>query len=305
MQKKNLRSVDLNLLVVLDALLDERSVTRAAARLFLTQPATSHALDRLRSLFDDALLERHGTTMALTPKAEELQRPLRDLLEDVQRLVNVAEVPLKELSQTVHLAMPDFPAALLVPPLWAHLQKIAPRLALVVHGWSDNARELERLRRGEVGLVLSALDAQPDDIEKVRVAEERYVGIAAKRHPVGAAPTLQQFVSYPHVLVSAVGARTSAFDKRLAARGQTRYVGISVPTFLSVPAIVAASNALAMIPRSLARHWGPAKMLAQFKLPIDPGSFGVDLAWHRRRSHDPAILAVRSVMVDVLKATLQ
>jgi DNA-binding transcriptional LysR family regulator len=305
MHSKNLRSIDLNLLVVLDALLDERSVTRAAARLFLTQPAASHALERLRALFKDPLLERRGATMVLTPKAEELQRPTRDLLEDVRRLVNVAEVPLKELSQTVHVATPDFPAVLLIPPLWAHLRKIAPRLALVVHDWSDNVRELDRLQRGEVGLALSTLDAPPDDIEKVRIGEERYVGVAAKGHPLGTAPTLQQFVSYPHVLVSAAGARKSAFDKRLAERGLTRYVGISVPSFLSVPAIVTASDALAMIPRSLAENWRPAKMLAQFKLPIDPGSFGVDVVWHRRRSHDPAIQAVRSVIVDVLKAALR
>jgi DNA-binding transcriptional LysR family regulator len=117
MHQKNLRAVDLNLLVALDALLDERSVTRAAARLFLTQPAASHALDRLRSLFDDPLLERRGTAMALTPRAEEMQAPLRELPQNVQLLVRVPDIPLTQLRQTVHLAMADYPAAVIVPLL--------------------------------------------------------------------------------------------------------------------------------------------------------------------------------------------
>jgi DNA-binding transcriptional LysR family regulator len=305
MQQKNLRAVDLNLLVILDALLDERSVTRAAARLFLTQPAASHALDRLRALFADPLLERRGTTMALTAKAEELQAPVRAVLDDVRRLVRTRDIPLRDLRATVHLAMADYPAAVVVPLLWARLQKTAPGLALVVHAWTDHTREQERLRRGEVGLALSTLPVPPDDIEREHVADEHYVGVTRKGHPLGRTPTLAQFVAYPHVLVSATGARTSPFDARLAERGQKRTVGISLPSFLAVPSVVLESDAIAMIPRSIARHWAPARPLAQFKLPLDPGTFTVDLAWHKRRSHDVAVQAVRKALSAIVARLLR
>jgi DNA-binding transcriptional LysR family regulator len=304
MHRKHLRAIDLNLLVILDALLDERSVTRASARLFLTQPATSHALARLRSLFDDPLLERRGTTMALSARAEELQPQLREVLQGVQRLVRVPDVPLTQLRQTVHLAMADYPAVVIVPLLWARLRKIAPGLSLVLHSWTDNARELERLRRGDVSVVLSTLGAPPEDIEKDHIADEHYVGVTAKRHPLGPTPTARGLVAFPHVLVSAVGARTSPFDERLAALGLKRNVGISVPSFLSVPHIVAMSDAIAMIPRSLANHWGPAKELARFKLPIDAGTFSVDVAWHKRRTRDVAVEAIRKVLTEVVARAL-
>ncbi|HEY0232514.1 MAG TPA: LysR family transcriptional regulator [Dokdonella sp.] len=302
MHEKNLRSVDLNLLVVLHALLDERSVTRAAARLFITQPAASHALDRLRTQFGDRLLERRGAQMALTPRAEELQAPLRELLGQVHGLLRTPATPLRELVQTVHVAMADYPAILVVPRLWARLRKVAPGIDLVVHGWAGLPQEIERLRRGDVGVALSTLVDVPDDIEKQHIADSDYVGLMAKRHALGSRPSAARFVSFPHVLVSATGASSSPFDRRLAEQGLRRRIGVSVASFLAVPAIVAASDAIALVPRSLAEHWAPAKSLARFRLPVDPGRFSIDIAWHRRRAQDPAIQAVRAIFVEILQA---
>jgi DNA-binding transcriptional LysR family regulator len=304
MHEKNLRAVDLNLLVVLAALLEERSVTRAAARLFMTQPAASHALDRLRALFGDPLLERRGSAMALTPRAEALQAPLRELLGQVRGLIAVEQTPLAEIRQTVHVAMADFPAVIVLPLLWGRLRKIAPGIDLVLHNWSDAARETERLRRGEVDVALSTLDTAPGDIAREHVGESGYVGLMKKNHPLGSRPSAARYVAYPHVVVSAVGARGSPFDKRLAGMGLARRTGLSVPSFLAVPAVLAASDAIALVPASLARHWAPARMLARFKPPVDPGRFGVDVAWHTRRARDPAIQAVRALLVEIVVAQL-
>ncbi|GGC76048.1 LysR family transcriptional regulator [Undibacterium terreum] len=304
MHQKNLRAIDLNLLVILDALLTERSVTRAAARLYLTQPATSHALERLRLLFQDPLLERRKGGMALTARAEELQAPLREVLEELQRLVHMPDLPLSELKQTVHLAMPDFPAALVVPQLWAALQDTAPGINLVVHNWTDNSLEIARLQKGEISLVLSTLGAVPADVEKVHIAQEGYVGIAALQHPIAEYPGVEEFTSYPHVLMSAKGSQASPFDQQLAALGHQRRVGISISSFLTVPSIVEASNAIALIPRSMARHWSNSSKLKQFIPPVDAGSFSVDMAWHKRRSHDKAVQLVAELLLGIMQRNL-
>ena len=305
MHEKNLRAIDLNLLVVLDALLSERSVTRAAARLFMTQPAASHALERLRALFGDALLERRGARMVLTARAEALQAPLAAVLREVRGLVQLAPTPLAEIRQTVHLAMADFPAVILLPKLWARLRRAAPGIDLVLHNWTDQAREIERLRRGEVDLALATLEGPPEGIERERIGESGYVGIMKKGHPMGARPTAARYLAYPHVLVSAVGARASAFDQRLAGLGLARRAGLSVPSFLVVPAVVAASDAIALVPGALARHWAPARTLARFKPPVDPGRFGVDIGWHQRRAQDAATQAVRALVVQIVRAQLE
>ncbi|WP_394781321.1 LysR family transcriptional regulator [Undibacterium sp.] len=301
---KNLRAIDLNLLVILDALLTESSVTQAAARLYLTQPATSHALERLRLLFGDPLLERRKGGMALTARAEELQAPLREILEELQRLVQVPDLPLSEIKQTVHLAMPDYPAALIVPQLWAALQGSAPGVNLAVHNWTDNSLEIARLQKGEISLVLSTLGAVPADVEKVHIAQETYVGIAALNHPISEHPDGEEFTSYPHVLVSAKGSQATPFDQRLATLGLQRRVGISIASFLTVPSIVEASNAIALIPRSMARHWSTSSKLKQFVPPVDAGSFSVDMAWHKRRSNDKAVQLVANLLLEIMQRSL-
>ncbi|MFZ6647407.1 LysR family transcriptional regulator [Undibacterium sp. TJN25] len=297
---KNLRSVDLNLLVILDALLTERSVTRAAARLYLTQPATSHALERLRLLFGDPLLERRKGGMELTGRAEELREPLRDVLDELQRLVQTPDIPLAELRQTVHLAMPDFPAILLLPQLWPALQRVAPGVNLVVHNWTDNTLEIARLQKGEISLVLSTLETVPSDVEKQHIGDECYTGIAALGHALGAQPSLEEFTAWPHVLVSARGSQSTPFDRQLAALGVQRRVGMSVSSFLSVPSIVASSDAIALIPRSMARHWADTSRLQEFTPPVDAGSFSVDLAWHKRRSTDKAVQLVAGLVATLM-----
>ncbi len=305
MHQKNLRAIDLNLLVILDALLTERSVTRAAARLYLTQPATSHALERLRILFHDPLLERRKGGMGLTARAEELQAPLREILEELQRLVQVPDTPLSELKQTVHLAMPDFPAALIVPRLWSALQKTAPGINLVVHNWTDNSLEIARLQKGEISLVLSTLGAVPADVEKVHIGDERYIGAAALDHPISERPGVEEFIAYPHVLVSARGSQSTHFDQQLAALGLQRRAGISVSSFLTVPPIIASSNAIALIPRSMARHWSGTGRLKQFVPPVEAGSFSVDIAWHKRRSNDKAVQLVAELVILAIKENLE
>lgn len=306
MHQTNLRAVDLNLLLILDGLLGERSVTRAASRLSLSQPAVSHALDRLRSLFHDPLLERQGATMVLTPKAERLRPGLGRLIRDIQGLVDLPQTPLAELEQTVRLSLADYPCAMLLPLLWQRLQRIAPGIHLVCQSWHEGSREVERLQRGDTDIALSLFGEVPADIHREKVGVEHYVGMARLGHPLGEQPGLAELCRYPHVLVSAVGAQRSGYDALLAERGLKRQVGVSVSSFLSVPFIVAASDAVALVPASLASNWPPLAGLQTFTLPrpLLPPPFDVHLGYHRRRSGDIGIMAVASCLREICREVL-
>lgn len=304
MHKTNLRAVDLNLLPILDALLGERSVTRAARRLYLSQPAVSHALERLRGLLGDALLERRGAHMVLTAKAEALRPRLGSVIRELETLVDLPSRPLTELEQSVRLSLADYPCAVLLPPLWQRLQQVAPGITLICQSWHEGAREVTRLQRGDTDIALSLFGDVPDDIQTETLGVEHYTGIARAGHPLGPAPELAEFCRYPHVLVSAVGAQSSPYDAQLLARGWQRRVGVSISSFLAVPSIVAASDALALMPASLARFWPPLSGLLQFTPPLLPPPFDIHLGYHRRRATDPGVRAVltclRAVGRDIL-----
>ena len=304
MHKTNLRSVDLNLLVVLDALLIERNVTRAAQRLHLSQPAVSHALDRLRSVFDDMLLERRGRKMALTTKAETLQPRLADVIAAIQGMVDTRRLSLREIEQTVRVAMSDYPTALLLPPLWSQLQRIAPGIRLVCLDWREGSREMERLQRGEVDVVLSVIPAAPDDICIEPAGTETYIGLSRKGHPIGKKPTLEKLCSYPHMVVSATGALRSDFDLVLQKHGVHRKVALSISSFLAVPSILESSDTLALAPRSVALRWPSAAGLARFTPPLVPPAFDVHVAYHRRSGSDPAIMAVAENLQRICRTVL-
>jgi DNA-binding transcriptional LysR family regulator len=147
----NLRTLDLNLLVILDALLDEGHVSRAAERLGLSQPATSAALERCRGIFGDPLLERRGGGMKLTAKAEALRDPLRAVLGGVIGLVDPAEPDLTSIDQVVRLIMTDYPAVVLARTLLPKLRATGPGINLVVLPWHGGGDAAERLRHRRIG----------------------------------------------------------------------------------------------------------------------------------------------------------
>ena len=151
----NLRSVDLNLLVILDALLEEAHVSRAADRLALSQPAVSAALQRCRNLFRDELLERGRGTMRPTPRAEALRAPLKSVLAEVLRLVDPAPVPLVELREVLRFSMADYPALLVIGPLQQALQRTAPGIDLIIKPWHGSQAAQAALLEGSTDLAIS------------------------------------------------------------------------------------------------------------------------------------------------------
>jgi len=285
----NLRSIDLNLLVVLDALLDEAHVSRAAARLNLSQPATSSALDRCRHLFDDPLLERGKGGMRLTPKAEALRDPLKVLLAGIAAVVDAPEEPLSEIRRTVRIVTADHPGIVIAGPLHRALARTAPGIDLVIQPWHGAPAALESLARGASDIVLSVFPTIDEAaFHRETLLEEHYVVAMRKGHPAAEGFCLDRWLAYPHVLVSGRGDTRSDLDDRLAALGRTRRIGIVVPSFLMVPPLLEDGDLIAMTPS----HCLPPDASDRFHLvppPIPVPGFPLHLAWHRRRDRDRAV----------------
>lgn len=298
-QYMNLRSVDLNLLVVLDALLDEAHVSRAADRLGLSQPATSSALERCRHLFNDPLLERGRGQMRLTAKAEALRVPVKNLLADVTVVLDPPEVDLATVRQTVRIVMADYPAVVIVAALYDALTKTAPGIDLVIQPWLGASDALDGLAKGTIDLAASVFPKTEVGFQRQELLQEHYVVMMRKNHPAADGFDLDKWLAYPHVLVSGRGHIKGALDEAIAAHDKERRVRIVVPSFMMVPALLAGSDLIAMIP-SLCVPKDAAAKFALFDPPIPVEGFALHLAWHVRRDKDAAVQHVAGIVKNLL-----
>lgn len=298
----NLRAVDLNLLVALDALLNEVHVSRAAIRIGLSQPAMSNALERCRHVFKDALLERRSQgAMRLTPKAQALREPIRLILADIGALLQPPAPDLASLHQTVRLMLPDAPATLVLLPLLTKLTRTAPHLQIVACPWHGAETALASLVNGELDLAVSVFPAVPSGIQKVELFTETYCVFMRKDHPAADGFNLTRWLAYPHVLVSGHGETSSPVDRALERLGQQRRVGLVVPDFVSVPAVLLATDLISLLPRRcLPLDWADGH--AVFDPPLMVNGFVLSLAWHRRRAQDVAVQHVAQLITGVLSA---
>ena len=292
----DLRGVDLNLLVILDALLEEAHVTRAARRLSLSQPAASNALDRLRHLLGDPLLERRPGGMRLTPAAEALRPRLREALAAVRGVLDRSTGDLASLQQTVRLLMADAPAASLVLALQLRLVDTAPGITPAILPWSGAEDALARLNRGEADLVVSVLPPLQPPLRRRLLLEEHYRVAMRHGHPAAADFGLSAWLAYPHVVVSGQGRTETPLDAALAARGLSRRVGVVVPSFLMVPPLLRGSDLICLLPSRCL----PEEGLATHDPPIPVEGFRLYLAWHDRRGQDPAVQHVAALMSEGL-----
>ncbi|NKC21882.1 LysR family transcriptional regulator [Ochrobactrum oryzae] len=294
----NLRSLDLNLLVILDALLDEAHVSRAADRLNLTQPAVSNALQRCRALFNDQLLERGRGTMRRTPKAETLRAPLKTLLAGVVDLVNPPELPLASLRQTVRICMADYPAIFVIKPLLKALAHTAPGINIIVQPWMGAVAAREALVTGESDLALSVFPETDDELQRKLLLEENYIIAMRRDHPAAKAFSLESWLDYPHVLVSGRGDNSSPVDGALAERGLSRRVGVVVPNFGMVPELLVSTDMIAMLPSHCMSE--DMSALVAFTPPVPIAGFSLHIAWHRRRQEDQGLQYVISQLVAIM-----
>jgi DNA-binding transcriptional LysR family regulator len=295
----DIRKVDLNLLVALDALLAERSVSRAAVRLHLSQPATSALLARLRELFGDPLLLRSARGMLPTPRALDLVGPTRQVLDQIDAIVQPRiEFDPASAVHTFTLSASDYVEYALLPTLVDYLERQAPGVRLAVRPL-DLQTVAMQMESGEVDLCITGLLNAPPGLHQRPLYTERLVSVVRRKHPgVGAGLTLETFCSLEHILVSVRGSSFSArIDDALAKLGRKRRTRLAVPHFLLVPEIVARSDMISALPERLAR--GYANKLRIFELPLEIEGFTVGQIWHERNQREPAQLWLRDMLLEL------
>ncbi|WP_094463465.1 LysR family transcriptional regulator [Pannonibacter phragmitetus] len=294
----NLRSIDLNLLVILDALLDEAHVSRAAQRLNLSQPAVSSALQRCRHLFGDELLDRGKGGMQRTLRGDALRAPLKSVLAGVLDLLAPGDIPLRDVERTVRITTADHPAAMMTGPLLEALRQSAPGVTAIIQPWHGSDAAIAALMNGDADLAISVFMSEPEDIMRVTLLQETYVVAMRKGHPAEGQLDLDTWLAWPHVTVSGRGDQRTPVDAQLAAMGRSRRVGLVVPTFQLVPDLLTRTDFLALLP-SHSFAWQKDGSLVSATPPIAVDGFPLHLAWHRRQNGDQVLSHVTSTIRQI------
>lgn len=295
----DLRSFDLNLLVVLHSLIAERSVSNTAKKLHLSQPATSAALKRLRVALGDRILVRDGLHMVLTPRAEELLAPLAAILSEIERtLTNPVPFDPANVERTMRIATNDYGAFILIPPLMQRLESIAPNINVEV--WEIGRDAIAALKEGKIDLAI----ADGWTLKQCQCTEvlfsENFTCLARADHPrIQGELTLDRYLAEEHILVSPRGRVVGHVDAVLAQQGWERKVRLTLPHVLAVPAAVAATDGIVTIASRIAHQLAASYDLQILSPPLDVGDFQVAMAWRSPLTNDPAIQWLRSELIAI------
>ncbi|MEM6296062.1 MAG: LysR family transcriptional regulator [Myxococcota bacterium] len=299
MASRALSSFDLNLLVQLDLLLEESSVSAAAARAGITQSAMSRALGRLRDAFDDELLVQVGRGMERTSVAEGLVGPLRAVLRDIdQQLLSPRAFDPSTAELEFRIAAVDFAEVLLCGPLLQRLRTEAPGITLHLTGAQEAFRG--GLSRGELDLALGVLSGARASIKGRRLLSDTFSCALRTQHPAAAdgALTVEAMQAHPHVLVSPSGRGNGQVDAALAALGGSRHVAARVGSFSVGLQFVAENDLLLTAPTRIARRFAELDpRLKVVRCPLQLESLTLSMLWHATRHGDPAHAWLRSQLV--------
>jgi DNA-binding transcriptional LysR family regulator len=288
MHEMHLGAVDLNLLVALDALLRERSVTRAARHVGLSPSAMSHALARLRAFFGDPLLVRGQRGMVPTERAESLEAPLREALAAIEGLLGAgARFDPATARASFVIAAEDYGSTLLLPALLTRLRAEAPGIDLDVVGPTADLHA--KLERKEVDLSIGVVREPPAALRVQRLFDDGFACVVRRGHPrVKARLTLQQYVELPHARIGTGVRGPSVVDEALAKRGLRRRVALRIGHFLAAPLIVAETDLVLTLPRRLALKLQAMAPLVVHEPPLELSGITISQAWHERRQADSA-----------------
>ncbi|WP_048308548.1 LysR family transcriptional regulator [Halomonas sp. PR-M31] len=299
---------DLNALVTLHALLDSRSVTRAAERLNLSQPAVSRTLSRLRQALNDPLFVRTHRGLKPTARAEALGPPLARLLEELGALLAPPEFDPASTTRRFQLATSDYGMHAFLVPQWQTLKQQAPHLRLDIQGYSGSIEQ--KLDEGGPELALCVPgDRVPASVHGREIGSDHFVCVMRKDHPLAGRPeeefALDAFLAADHQLISMGGDDRGAVDLALAKHGLKRRVSLRQPHFLASFSATQQSDLLLCVPGCLAAsildHWP----LALRRLPIEVAPFSYWLIWHERFHGDAGHSWLRQTLFEGLQTQYQ
>ena len=284
----DLRRIDLNLLVILDALLTEQHVTRAAERLHLSQPAVSHALARLRDLLSDPLLVRQGGGLVPTARALELATPLAEALAHVQALLAPNRFDPASAKRRFRVAMSDYSAAIFLPGLVRTLRREAPGVDLQIIQASREGM-IDGVLNGDLDLAGGVFPDIPAELRTTSLFEEHYTCLVDRSSlPPDGSLDLTTYLCRPHVLLEMRGSGTPEIERALTAIRERRHVAVSLPHWGVAPQLIQGTDLILTVSsRGLLNIDQPA--LVTVPPPFHIPSFAVELAWHARRGGDSGL----------------
>jgi DNA-binding transcriptional LysR family regulator len=293
----------LALLPALMLLLEERSVTRAAERAGMSQPAMSRVLARLRRLLGDELLVRGPAGSSPTPRAQALAEALPAALDEVARAIRPPRFDPATAEARFTIATVDYIALVLLPEVVARVRREAPGIALDIRT-AGGVDFPEALGQGAADLLIGA----QNDFDRLganyrqRLFDEDYACVMS-RLAAGSRKriTLDDYLAMPHALVTITGRGGGVIDAALERAGRARRIALRIQNFLAAPWIVAGTDLAVILPRRLAGHIAKPAGLAVFDLPVDLGTLTISQVWHARRHRDPAHAWLREVVAGAAR----
>lgn len=301
---QNLADLDFNLLKTLHVLLTEQQVTRTAQVLGRSQPAVSNALHRLRKALDDDLLVRGAGGFTLTPRAEALRAPLREVMAIVETSVlkNTNFDP-RLATEVLRISAPDRLTLAVVPSLAARLQRLAPGMSLDVTT-ADRSQALALLNDDRTDLLLGWSDDLPSHLKAELLHRERLFCVMRRGHPLSKARrrlSIDAVLSFPHVVVSATGGRTQIFDDLLATRGLRRRALVTVSNFTAIPRLLQDGDMVGVFTNLAARALVSSFGLEMRAIPMEFGTVATHMVWQLRNDRNSAHAWLREQVRSVYR----
>lgn len=297
----NWGAIDLNLLIVFDALMQEHNLTRAGKRLGLSQPATSHALARLRHMLHDDLFIRSPDGMQPTPRAAQMAQPVRDALRALRLTLEPEEFDPAQSSNGFTLLVNNYAARAVVPALSRTVAAAAPHVTLDIRpvGGVD---VLDQLDTGRADVALSRLVDGGERFKCVRITDDDYVALLDRQHAAAdqTALSAERLAAIPHIDITSSGDDTSFIDEALEERGLARKIATRVP-FLSIVLMLVGADRVAIVPRRAADSLTLICPLVVKELPFASPRIALSMIWHRRLDNHPAQRWLRGM----IRASLQ
>jgi DNA-binding transcriptional LysR family regulator len=296
----NWGAFDLNLLIVFDAVMQDRSVTRAGSRIGLSQPAMSHALNRLRYMLKDDLFVRTPEGMVPTPRAETLAQPLRNALSEMQSALEPAGFDPASSDRRFVLSVNNYAAVVIASPLVAAVSAAAPRVQLDLRP-GGTLDVLEQLDRGDLDLTLGGTSSAGERFVSASLLEDTFVTVMRRGHPAARRKlSAAAFAALSHIEISSIREDVGFVDRWLGERGLARRIALRAP-YLSAAAILVQSDLVATLSQRIAREFVRHHPLQLSKPPFESPPIVTSMLWHRRLDGHPAHRWLRGVITSVAK----
>jgi DNA-binding transcriptional LysR family regulator len=286
MRDAHLKNVDLNLLRTIQPLLEERHISRAAKRSFLSQPAMSRALNRLRHTFGDPLLVRSNGAYERTPRGERVLREIESIMRRLDTIVHDQEFAPVQSRERFRVALTDHGSTILLPSLLERLRKDAPHSELILSAIGPDT--FDEVAAGRIDLSLCA-EGVPPTLENEIVFNLDFVCLVGARQRIKSRRfTLKQYLRLPHVMILTGDGHQAMVDHPLAALGLKRRVALRIPFFIPAVLAIAQTDLVLTVPRTLAKMTKPITSLRMIEPPRELKPFPYFMSWHSRLTNEAA-----------------